>query len=202
MFGDPVSNFKGWGKVICKDITSKIGSGATPKGGNSSYKEKGISLIRSMNVYNNKFIKKDLAFIDDEQAQKLNNVIVEEDDVLLNITGASVARCCIIPNEFIPARVNQHVAIIRSKSEKILPVFLLHQFINENYQRLLWNISTSGGATREAITKKQIENLELIVPPIELQNQFTAFVNQVDKLKFEFTKMKGFRFLLSQIKLK
>ncbi|NAS19621.1 restriction endonuclease subunit S [Clostridium butyricum] len=184
MFGDPVNNPRGWKKAICKDITSKIGSGATPKGGNSSYKEEGISLIRSMNVHNNKFIIKDLAFIDDEQAQKLNNVIVEENDILLNITGASVARCCIVPNELIPARVNQHVAIIRSKNEEILPIFLVYQFTNDSYQRLLWDIATSGGATREAITKQQIENLELIVPPIELQNQFEDFVNKVDKLKF------------------
>ncbi|WP_139902867.1 restriction endonuclease subunit S [Clostridium thermarum] len=183
MFGDPVSNPRGWEKAVCKDVTSKIGSGATPKGGNSSYKEEGISLIRSMNVHNNKFIKKDLPFIDDEQAQKLNNVIVEENDILLNITGASVARCCIVPNELIPARVNQHVAIIRSKNEEILPIFLVYQFTNDSYQRLLWDIATSGGATREAITKQQIENLELIVPPIDIQNQFATFVNQVDKLK-------------------
>ena len=185
MFGDPINNPMGWEKAVCKNITSKIGSGATPKGGNSSYKEEGISLIRSMNVHNNRFIKKDLAFIDDVQAQKLNNVIVEMEDVLLNITGASVARSCIVPNELIPARVNQHVAIIRSKKESVLPIFVVYQFTNERYQRLLWDIATSGGATREAITKQQIENLELIVPPIELQNQFSTFVKQVDKLKFE-----------------
>lgn len=184
MFGDPINNPMGWEKAVCKNITSKIGSGATPKGGNSSYKEDGISLIRSMNVHNNRFIKKDLAFIDDVQAQKLNNVIVEMEDVLLNITGASVARSCIVPNELIPARVNQHVAIIRSKKESVLPIFVVYQFTNESYQRLLWDIATSGGATREAITKQQIENLELIVPPIELQNQFSTFVKQVDKLKF------------------
>lgn len=188
MFGDPINNPMGWEKAVCKNITSKIGSGATPKGGNSSYKEDGISLIRSMNVHNNRFIKKDLAFIDDVQAQKLNNVIVEMEDVLLNITGASVARSCIVPNELIPARVNQHVAIIRSKKESVLPIFVVYQFTNESYQRLLWDIATSGGATREAITKQQIENLELIVPPIELQNQFSTFVKQVDKLKFEVQK--------------
>ncbi|QAA33547.1 restriction endonuclease subunit S [Clostridium manihotivorum] len=188
MFGDPVLNPKEWEKSTCKDISSKIGSGATPKGGNSSYKEEGISLIRSMNVHNNKFIKKDLAFIDEEQAQKLNNVTVEEEDILLNITGASVARCCIVPDELIPARVNQHVAIIRSKNERALPTFLLYQFTNESYQRLLWDIATSGGATREAVTKQQIENLELIVPPMELQSEFADFANQVDKLKFEMQK--------------
>ncbi len=188
MFGDPVLNPLNWGKECLKDITTKIGSGATPKGGNSSYKEEGIYLIRSMNIYNNKFINKDLAFIDDEQAKKLRNVTIEENDVLLNITGASVARCCIVPNEYIPARVNQHVAILRCKYEQIVPNFLCYQLTNEIYQRLLWDVATSGGATREAITKQQIENLEVIVPPIELQNQFADFVKQVDKLKFDMEK--------------
>lgn len=141
-----------------------------------------------MNVHNNKFVDKDLAFIDDEQAEKLRNVMIEHNDVLLNITGASVARCCIVPNEFIPARVNQHVSIIRCKEDEILPIFLEYQLTNENYQRLLWDIATSGGATREAITKQQIENLELIVPTIELQNKFIDFVKQVDKLKADMEK--------------
>lgn len=188
MFGDPNLNSKNWEKEYLKDITTKIGSGATPKGGNSSYKKEGIYLIRSMNVHNNKFINKDLAFIDDEQAEKLRNVTIEENDVLLNITGASVARCCIVPNEYIPARVNQHVAILRCKYEQILPNFLCYQLTNEIYQRLLWDVATSGGATREAITKQQIENLEVIVPPLELQNKFADFVKQVDKLKFEIEK--------------
>ncbi|MGM9534329.1 MAG: restriction endonuclease subunit S [Intestinibacter sp.] len=188
MFGDPVVNFKNWKKMLCKDVTSKIGSGATPKGGNSSYKEEGISLIRSMNVHNNKFIEKDLAFIDDIQAEKLKNVIIEENDVLINITGASVARCCIVPKKYIPARVNQHVTILRCKHEIILYIFLCYQLTNKSYQRLLKDIATSAGATREAITKQQIENLELIIPPMKLQNEFADFVNQVDKLKAEMNK--------------
>src|SRR5258706_16338327 len=96
-----------------KDITSKIGSGATPKGGGNNYKAKGISLIRSQNVLDFKFSYDGLAFIDDEQADDLKNVIVKEDDVLLNITGDSVARVCKVPKEILPARVNQHVVIIR-----------------------------------------------------------------------------------------
>lgn len=185
MFGDPVTNPNGWGLKKCKDIASKIGSGATPKGGNASYKETGISLIRSMNVHNNSFVYKDLAYIDDEQADKLSNVVVEESDVLLNITGASVARSCIVPKEVLPARVNQHVSIVRCKQDVIQPIFLCHLFTNESYQKLLWSIATSGGATREAITKQQEEELNVIVPPVELQNQFAQFVQQVDKLKFE-----------------
>lgn len=183
MFGNPVTNDKGWDTDSCKNLMSKIGSGATPKGGRESYCEEGISLIRSMNVYNNRFEYKDLAHITDKQAEQLDNVTIEEDDVLLNITGASVARCCVVPCDLLPARVNQHVSIIRCK-ERVMPDFVCCMFTEDNYQRLLWNIATAGGATREAITKQQLEELTLIVPPIDLQKQFIDFVNQVNKLKF------------------
>ena len=163
-------------------MTSKIGSGATPKGGRESYGTEGVSLIRSMNVYNNRFEYRDLAYITEKQAEKLPNVMIEEKDVLLNITGASVARCCIVPEKLIPARVNQHVAIIRCK-DRLLPEFLCNMFIEDNFQRKLWNIATSGGATREAITKQQLEDLVLIVPPMELQQKFVDFVHQVNKSK-------------------
>ena len=182
LFGDPVQNSKGWDTDTCKNLTSKIGSGATPKGGRESYGTEGISLIRSMNVYNNRFEYKDLAYITEEQADKLANVTIEEKDVLLNITGASVARCCVVPKGLIPARVNQHVAIVRCK-DRLLPEFLCNMFTENSYQRLLWSIATSGGATREAITKQQIEELVLIVPPIELQQQFVKVCKQVDKSK-------------------
>lgn len=181
-FGNPVINDKGWNTDSCKNLMSKIGSGATPKGGRESYCDEGISLIRSMNVYNNRFEYKDLAHITDEQAEQLDNVTIEKSDVLLNITGASVARCCVVPDDLIPARVNQHVSIIRCK-ESLLPEFVCCMFTEENYQRLLWNIATAGGATREAITKQQIEELQLIVPPFDLQKQFMEFVKQVDKSK-------------------
>ena len=183
MFGDPVQNTKGWSIDTCKNLTSKIGSGATPKGGRESYCTEGIAFVRSMNVYNNRFEYGDLAFINDEQANKLSNVMVQHKDVLLNITGASVARCCIVPDELIPARVNQHVAIVRCK-EKILPEFLCSMFTEDNYQKLLWRIATSGGATREAITKQQIENLVLIVPPMKLQEDYVRFSERVNKSKF------------------
>ena len=181
LFGNPVLNEKGWQSNLLAQLTLKIGSGATPKGGREAYQEEGIALIRSMNVYNGKFEYKDLAHISDEQAAKLDNVIIKESDVLLNITGASVARSCVVPNQILPARVNQHVCIIRCK-ECIEPIFLNRLLIDDNYQKLLWEIAGSG-ATREAITKQQVERLKIILPPIELQNQFAAFVAEVDKSK-------------------
>jgi len=106
---------QGWKWQNLSEVSVKIGSGSTPRGGRKAYKSEGISLIRSLNVYDDGFKIKGLAFIDDEQASKLSNVVVEENDVLLNITGASIARCCVVPSDLLPARVNQHVSIIRLK---------------------------------------------------------------------------------------
>lgn len=179
MFGDPVTNDMLWNIDVLKDICTKIGSGSTPRGGKESYIDEGISLIRSMNVHNAYFEYKDLAHITLDQAEKLNNVVVEHDDLLFNITGASVARCCVVPSDVLPARVNQHVCILRCR-EKINPIFLQGLLVNENYQDKLLQIAKSG-ATREAINKQQLESLEIMIPPLELQNQFASFVEEVDK---------------------
>jgi len=105
---------EGWAERTLGEHCIKIGSGATPRGGNEAYKQEGISLIRSQNVLDFDFSYNGLAFIDDEQASKLSNVEIFEEDVLVNITGDSVARVCSVPKEVIPARVNQHVAILRT----------------------------------------------------------------------------------------
>lgn len=182
MFGDPVTNEKGWEKKKMIELTTKIGSGATPKGGNAAYKLEGINLIRSLNVHNREFHYKDLAYIDEVQAKKLNNVIVQENDILLNITGASVARCCIVPKELIPARVNQHVAIIRVNS-KVDNEYLAALLTNNQYQEELLRISKSNGATREALTKNDIEDLEIIFPPLSLQTRFATIIEKIEAQK-------------------
>ena len=183
MFGDPISNPMGWKTDYLKNVTNKIGSGATPKGGKESYQAEGITLIRSMNVHDGRFEYKDLAHITDEQAKQLENVTIEENDVFINITGASVARSCIVPKHILPARVNQHVAIIRCITSILNPVFANNMFLNHSFKGQLLDIGETGGATRQAITKQQLETLEVILPPIELQEQFAAFVEQTDKSK-------------------
>lgn len=150
-----------WVKTTLGSLATKIGSGATPRGGENSYKSEGISLIRSQNVKDFSFSRNGLAFIDNEQATELRNVTVEENDVLLNITGESVARSCVVPQSILPARVNQHVAIIRLHKSKAnhLFIFYLLQWMKEE---LLMQAEI--GATRRALTKGMIENLEIIAP--------------------------------------
>ncbi|HCH2598070.1 restriction endonuclease subunit S [Vibrio parahaemolyticus] len=156
-------------------LASKIGSGATPKGGQKAYKESGISLIRSLNVYDSEFKPEGLAFIDDDQADKLSNVVVEEGDVLLNITGASIARCCVAPVELLPARVNQHVCIIRP-NEELNSTYLNYLLISPKFKAALL-FQGAGGATRQALTKVMVSNLEIPLPPLEMQAELVGKVN-------------------------
>lgn len=152
-----------WRKSTLKEITTKIGSGSTPRGGKESYKETGISLVRSMNVHDLEFREKNLALIDEKQAKELENVSLQENDVLLNITGASVARCCIVGKDFLPARVNQHVSIVRAKNEIIDPYFLNLLLVSKPYKDQLL-FTGEQGATRQAITKAQLEVFEISYP--------------------------------------
>lgn len=179
MFGDE-SKFK---KEKLVKLTTKIGSGATPKGGNQAYKDEGISLIRSLNVHNAEFKYEDLAHIDEEQAAALNNVTLEKNDVLFNITGASVTRCCIVPENVLPARVNQHVAILRSCTEVLNYIFLSHLLISSHYHDKLYALSRSNGATREAITKAQLENFVIPLPPLDLQHSFATKIESIEHQK-------------------
>lgn len=174
---------KGWVENKLKSITTKIGSGATPRGGEESYKAEGISLIRSLNVHDLGFKYAKLAFLDDAQADELSNVEVQSRDVLLNITGASVARCAIVPDDVLPARVNQHVSIIRPVAEKLDADFLHYLLISNPYKDKILKTGEKGGSTRQAITKAQIQDFT-VEYPASLMEQKTI-VAKLDALSEE-----------------
>lgn len=174
-----IGGSKDWKSAKLKTICSKIGSGATPLGGKSTYGKEGVSLIRSLNVHNNEFHYEDLAHINEEQARQLSNVEIKEDDVLFNITGASVTRCCKVPKDVLPARVNQHVSILRLLSNTLLPDFLVYTMISPHHNSALMKIAENG-ATRQAITKKQLE--EWIIEYPETIDDQQSIVARLDTL--------------------
>lgn len=168
-----------WRKVLLGDACSKIGSGATPRGGKEAYLGGATALIRSQNIYNDRFVHDGIVFIDDKQAGELRNVVVEEGDVLLNITGDSVARCCQVAPDVLPARVNQHVSIIRPKPDVFDARFLRYAFINPAMQAHLLGLA-SVGATRNALTKGVIESLSISAPPLEQQRAIAHILGTLD----------------------
>lgn len=135
---------EGWVEKTLKSVTTKIGSGATPRGGEESDKAEGVSLIRSLNVHDLRFKYDKLAFLDDAQADELSNVEVQPRDVLLNITGASVARCSIVPDDVLPARVNQHVSIISPIADTLDPDYLHYLLISKPYKDQLLKTGEEG----------------------------------------------------------
>ena len=179
---------EGWEEKKLIEITNKIGSGATPRGGNESYKSEGVSLVRSLNVHDFEFREKNLAFIDDQQAKELNNVTLQENDVLLNITGASIARCCVIPKKYLPARVNQHVSIIRAK-RKLLDPILLNLLLTSKFYKDQLLFTGEQGATRQAITKAQLEIFEVSFPKNISEQK--SLINKLDALSTETKKLES-----------
>jgi type I restriction enzyme S subunit len=112
-------------------LASKVGSGITPRGGQESYFKSGIIFIRSQNVLVGKLNLSDVAYISMEQHDRMNGSKLQVGDVLLNITGASIGRSCVVPSNITEGNVNQHVCIIRT-DESLNSVFLC-QLLNSLY---------------------------------------------------------------------
>ena len=160
------------------DLCSKIGSGATPKGGKAAYFDKGISLIRSMNVFDYFFSYPELAHISQIQANALANVEIQQADVLFNITGVSVTRCCVVPDDVLPARVNQHVMIIRPYKGKNMSYYIMCTLCTSENKAKLLGIGQSG-STREAINKQELESFEIPVPSDEKLESFGKIATKI-----------------------
>ena len=170
----------GWREVKLGDVCTKIGSGATPRGGRDVYVEQGAyALIRSQNVHNDGFHRDGLAFIGEHHAVELEGVEVFEGDVLLNITGDSVARVCQVSRDVLPARVNQHVAIIRPNSDSLYAGYLRYHLVSPETQALLLSWAGSGG-TRNALTKGMLESLEVPLPPLSEQRTIAHVLGTLD----------------------
>ena len=168
------------------DLCSKIGSGATPKGGKAAYFDKGISLIRSMNVFDYFFSYPELAHISQIQANALASVEIQQADVLFNITGVSVTRCCVVPDDVLPARVNQHVMIIRPYKGKNMSYYIMCTLCTSENKAKLLGIGQSG-STREAINKQELERFEIPVPSDEELERFGEIATKIYALIFSNT---------------
>jgi restriction endonuclease S subunit len=136
-------------------------------GGQSAYISTGIPLIRSQNVHYNKFIDEGLVFISKEQDVAMVGSRVQAGDILLNITGASIGRVCVVPDRLCPANVNQHVSILRFSGD-IHPMFLSYYLSTPDFQKHI--METQAGATRQALTKALIEDFQIpYTTPVEQQ---------------------------------
>ncbi len=153
----------------------KIGSGVTPKGGAEIYEETGIALFRSQNIHFNGLITDDIVFIDEPTHNSMSGSKVEPNDVLLNITGASIGRCYYYDGSLGEANVNQHVCIIRVNNK--LNFKFLHLLISSESgqsQIFIGQVGTS----REGLTFQDIKSFTITLPPIEEQIEIANYLKQ------------------------
>ncbi len=171
-----------WTLTKLSDICKKIGSGATPRGGQAAYQAQrsNFALVRSQNVFDRNFSFDGLAFISDEQAIQLKGVWLEKNDVLINITGDGVTfgRVCTVPESVLPACVNQHVSIIRVDEEKAFPAYVGSFLANQEVKPYIE--SFNAGGSRRAITKAHIESFVIPLPPYEVQVAIAEFMDALD----------------------
>lgn len=183
-----------WEEKKLGEIAEKVNSGKTPLGGESVYVDKGILFIRSQNVFDNKLSLENATFITEETNSTMENSIVKSKDILLNITGASLGRSCVVPENFIVGNVNQHVCIIRLNKDNE-PYFFQPIFASEKGQNLFKSLQVGGG--REGLNFQSIRGITLYQPPLSEQTKIATFLTAVDE---KLTQLKKKKTLLEQYK--
>ena len=165
-----------WEQRKLGDITVKIGSGKTPSGGKSAYVETGIPLIRSQNVNGDKVDFADIVFVDETTDESMANSRVYTNDVLLNITGASIGRSAVYKG-LESANVNQHVCIIRP-TEGYQPDFIQLNLSSDNGQKQI-DASQAGGG-REGLNFQEIGKMQFCFPSLNEQKCIGRYFNSLD----------------------
>jgi type I restriction enzyme, S subunit len=176
-----------WQKRKLEAITEKVNSGKTPLGGESVYVNSGILFIRSQNVLDSKLSLENSTYITEEVNSTMKNSIVKAKDILLNITGASLGRSCVVPNDFTIGNVNQHVCIVRLNKDND-PYFLQPIFASEKGQNLFTSLQTGSG--REGLNFQSIKNLSLLFPSLPEQQKIASFLSAIDEKIQQLTRKK------------
>ena len=183
-----------WSNKKIGNIASKVGSGSTPRGGAEAYTDHGIIFIRSQNVNNDQLLLDDVAYIPEETHVKMSGSKVIANDILLNITGASIGRSCVVPHDFTEANVNQHVCIIRTPNDD--PIFVQSFLSSENGQNAIQSKQAGGG--REGLNFQAIRSIDFHFPPSKAeQTKIASFLSAVDEKISQLTQKHA---LLSQYK--
>ena len=169
-----------WDCSVLGEKTIKIGSGITPRGGSSVYKEFGRPLVRSQNIGWGNLLLNDVAFIDDETHQTFQNTEINLNDVFLNISGASIGRSSFASAELVGGNVNQHVCIIRTIENQLNPVFLNLFLLSLKGQEQI--DSYQSGGNRQGLNIGQIRTFKIPIPPLPEQKAIATVLSDTDNL--------------------
>ena len=164
-----------WETSSVKHLTSRISSGKTPLGGSETYVEEGVMFLRSQNVYDEGLRLEDVVFISKEVDESMAASRTQSGDILLNITGASIGRSCLVPNGLPSANVNQHVCVVRLKDALQIP------FVGWTFRSMTIKSQidlAQNGAAREGLNFDQIGRMTIPRPPTTEQLAIATFLDR------------------------
>jgi type I restriction enzyme S subunit len=162
-----------WKVLRVKDIVQRIGSGVTPLGGSEVYVDSGITFIRSQNVYDDGLRLDDVSYITNEVHKKMKSSQLKPNDILINITGASIGRTCIVPSNISTANINQHIIYLRFKPKYVPFISNYFKTISvKDYINLI-----QAGTSKEALNLGQTLNTALILPPLTEQTEIANYLD-------------------------
>ena len=167
-----------WEKCKLGELAVKVGSGSTPKGGNAVYTTSGHCFVRSQNVGMGHLILNDIAYIDESTHQKQKSTELRTNDVLLNITGASIGRTALATEEINGGNVNQHVCIIRTNSN-VEPSYICDYIQTSKIQKYIQSLQTGG--SREGLNFEQIRSFPINIPTVEEQVKIAKLLSLINE---------------------
>ena len=167
-----------WKKCTIAELATKVGSGVTPRGGEAVYKTEGHPFVRSQNVGLGHLLLDDIAYIDEDTHQRQKNTELQLDDVLLNITGASIGRSAIVTKEIVRGNVNQHVCIIRTK-DNLVSSFLCNFLLSNYGQKQIDSFQVGGN--RQGLNFEQIKSIKIGLPSIEEQKKIAELLQLLEQ---------------------
>lgn len=170
---------EGWEWVRLSDLTQKIGAGSTPLGGREVYVSTGIKFLRSQNIWNDGLRLDGVAYIKPETHAKMRSTVVISNDLLFNITGASIGRCAVVPVDFDEANVSQHVTIVRTVFPS-LNAFLHKVLVSRHVQQAVMDVQV--GVSREGLSIAKLGLFLTPLPPVEEQSRIVARVDELMRL--------------------
>ena len=167
-----------WKRCIIGELTTKVGSGVTPRGGEAVYKSEGHPFVRSQNVGLGHLMLDDVAYIDEDTHQRQKNTELQLDDVLLNITGASIGRSALVNQQIVGGNVNQHVCIIRA-NKKLIPSFLCNFLLSQYGQKQIERFQAGGN--RQGLNFEQIRSIKIGLPSLEEQKKIADLLLLIEQ---------------------
>jgi type I restriction enzyme, S subunit len=166
----------GWEWVRLNALLQKIGAGSTPLGGREVYVSSGVKFLRSQNVWNDGLRLVSVAYIKPETHAKMAGTAVLPNDLLFNITGASIGRCSLVPEDFDEANVSQHVTIVRTVMPA-LNAFLHKVLVSRHVQQAVMDVQV--GVSREGLSIAKLGNFLIPLPPLAEQARIVTRISEL-----------------------